>query len=493
MVQPTWITIPAGTFWMGSDPRDAASPFANERPQQRMRLSEFRISRVPVTNAQYLNFIIDSNYPAPGHWLNRQPHVGTENFPVTYVTWHDAQAFCAWAGLRLPTEAEWEKAARGPATSPTKTPEETRWWPWGNDLPTAAHCHFNGQAQGIAPAAQSVMPAGQFPLGASPYGALDMAGNVWEWTHSLYRPYPYYVDDGREQETTQGRRVVRGGSYNHDLRHIRCAARDGMVAGVRDVYIGFRVAAIVGVTPRLDLDWVTVPAGYFWLGSDPTPRHSVVLLSEMPQCSIELAEFCIAQTPVTNAEYREFVQATAYPVPAHWFTGDIPLGLERHPVTHIDWHDVQAFCTWAEVRLPTEAEWERAASGATNTASNKISQNNDARIYPWGNQRPDALRLNFRRNSKRAGTTPVDHYPRGATPDGLLDMAGNVWEWVSSLYAPYPYKADDGREDLQVNSQRVLRGGSFASPSAAYVRCAMRSLSYPTRRREHIGFRVAQK
>jgi serine/threonine-protein kinase len=490
MYRPTWITIAAGAFTMGSDPRDAAPPFANERPMQRLDLPEFRISRVPITNAQYHRFITATNYPPPGHWRIGEPPTGSEQYPVTYVTWHDAQAFCTWAKVRLPSEAEWEKAARGPSTSPGKLPAETRWWPWGNELPTSAHCHFNGQAQGIAPAAQSVMPVGQFPQGATPYGVLDMAGNVWEWTASPYHPYPFRTTDRTLMPTAKTRalsdqRVVRGGSYNHDLRQIRCAARDGMVAGVRDVYIGFRVADAPGTTSALDLDWVTIPAGLFWMGSDPSLRHSVVLPSEMPQHTLDLAEFRIAQTPVTNAEYYLFVQATGHPSPPHWPADNPPHAQETHPVTHVDWHDVQAFCAWAGVRLPTEAEWERAAAGP--------SGDSGARIYPWGNEQPDTTRLNFRRKGKQSGTAPVDRYPRGATPDGVLDMAGNVWEWVNTRYEPYPYHAGDGREEMTVPAARVLRGGSFLSPSAAYVRCAMRSLSHESRRREHIGFRVAQR
>ena len=123
---------------------------------------------------------------------------------------------------------------------------------------------------------------------------------------------------------------------------------------------------------------------------------------------------------------------------------------------------------------------------------NAASAAGEARLYPWGDVQPNATRLNYRRKGKGMTTTPVDHYPRGASPYGVLDMAGNVWEWMSSAYAPYPYRPEDGREERQAHGQRVLRGGSFASPSADYVRCAMRSLSYPTRHREHIGFRVAQ-
>lgn len=482
MYTPTWITIPTGPFLMGSDPRAAAPPFPNEYPQQRLTLPEFRISRVPVTNRHYLQFVAATHYPTPGHWAEGQPQPGTEDFPVTYISWQDAQAFCQWAGVRLPSEAEWEKAARG---------TDGRWWPWGDNLPDGARCHFNGQAQGVAPAAQSVLPVGQLPLGASPYGVLDLAGNVWEWTNSRYQRYPYHVADGRETLTPPGVRVVRGGSYNHDLRQIRCAARDGMAAGVRDVYIGFRVIAAVDQAP-LDLGWVTIPAGEFVLGSNPQSPRSGVLPSEVPQHQVEVAEFHIAQTPVTHQAYAEFVQATGHSAPAPWREGRVPPNLAQHPVTHVDWYDAQAFCRWAGVRLPSEAEWEKAARGPTSPPSTGSGGEVGGRIYPWGDAPPDRTRLNYRRSGKRITTTPVDRYPHGASRYGVLDMAGNVWEWVSTLYAPYPYHADDGREDLQSPGQRVLRGGSFASPSADYVRCAMRSLSYPTRRREHLGFRVVR-
>ncbi len=425
-----------------------------------------------------IGFRASTGYEHPGHWLDGAPAPGTETHPVTYVSWHDAMAFCAWAGVRLPTEAEWEGAARGPDSA------GARWWPWGDDPPDATRCHFDGQHQGVSPAAQGVKPAGILADGASPYGVLDMAGNVAEWTHSREWPYPYRHDDGREDDGPGWMRVIRGGSYMHSAADVRCSVRNGMMEGARDVYIGFRVAADVGVTPRLPLDLVSVPAGAFWIGNDATGIAHAVLPDEFPDHEQEVESFRVARFPVTNAEYLRFVEATGYELPAHWSTGAIPDGVAEHPVTHVDWHDAQRYCEWAGVRLLTEAEWEYVAAGTGNV--------DEPRIYPWGDHAPTNRRLNYRRSGRGDQTTVVGSYPRGATPEGVHDLAGNVWEWVSSLHRPYPYDPNDGREEQNVPGRRVLRGGSFLSPSAAFVRSAMRSLSFPTRRREHIGFRVAE-
>ncbi|MBX3015198.1 MAG: SUMF1/EgtB/PvdO family nonheme iron enzyme [Caldilineaceae bacterium] len=229
--------------------------------------------------------------------------------------------------------------------------------------------------------------------------------------------------------------------------------------------------------------WITIPAGPFLMGSDPRAAARPYA-NERPQQQLTLPTFAISRVPITNAQYAQFIAATGHPAPAHWPAEAMPTALAHHPVTHVDWDDAQAFCTWAGVRLPTKAEWEKAARGPA-------AAPDEAPVYPWGNDLPDAIRLNYRRTGKGKTTSPVGRYPRGASVYGVLDLAENVWEWVSSAYAPYPYQADDGREDPTCASQRVLRGGSFLSPSARFVRCAMRSLSYPTRRREHIGFRVA--
>jgi formylglycine-generating enzyme required for sulfatase activity len=158
---------------------------------------------------------------------------------------------------------------------------------------------------------------------------------------------------------------------------------------------------------------------------------------------------------------------------------------QEHPVTCVSWHDALAFCRWAGVRLPSEAEWEKAARGA------------DGRIWPWGNREPNNGVCNF--NMTVGDTTAVGRYPDGKSPYGVLDVAGNVWEWTSSLWGAdvsepefgYPYAAQDGRENPSAPDtvRRALRGGSFRN-FAQHVRCAYRNRHNPNNRNDYIGFRV---
>jgi formylglycine-generating enzyme required for sulfatase activity len=470
-----WIAFPAGEFWMGSDPHWAAAPQPDELPLHRVDLPAYRLSRTPVTNAHYAAFVADTGHEPPGHWAGRCPPSQIADAPVTYVSWQDAHAFCAWAGGRLPTEAEWEKAARGPSLESRSDHAAPALWPWGDDLPGSEHAHFDEQRRGIPPGMQGPHPVGEKPAGAGPWGHLDLAGNVWEWTSSRYEPYPW-TDDRDAGPGVMDRVTVRGGTYNHDLRGIRSAARTPVYPAARDVYIGFRLACAADSTPTPGIDMIDVPAGPFWMGSAPLEKAAPVFPDELPRHAVTLPPFEVARFLVTNAEYRQFVLSTGHPAPAHWPAGAIPAGLERHPVTWVDCRDASAFCDWAGVRLPTEAEWERAAAGL------------DARLYAWGDDQPDATRLNL----AGSGTSPVGAFPSGATPDGIMDMTGNVWEWVQSRYAPYPYRTGDGRDDREPPGRRVLRGGSFLTHDPGLLRTAARSLSYETRRREHIGFRVAR-
>ncbi len=197
--------------------------------------------------------------------------------------------------------------------------------------------------------------------------------------------------------------------------------------------------------------------------SPPTPEARTREKAAPARQPFEPEMVLLTRTPVTNAQYAAFVQATGHGQPEHWKGGRPPGDKRRHPVVYVSWHDAVAYCRWlAEVtgkpyRLPSEAEWEKGARGS------------DGRIYPWGN-RWDAQRCNSGEGGP-GDTTPVGAYPQGASPYGLLDLAGNVWEWTRSLWGRevsrpafgYPYDAEDGREDPGAGDEvlRVLRGGAF--------------------------------
>jgi formylglycine-generating enzyme required for sulfatase activity len=237
-------------------------------------------------------------------------------------------------------------------------------------------------------------------------------------------------------------------------------------------------------------EMVLIPAGEFLMGSD-SKRDQDAQDREQPQHTLYLPDYYLARTPVTNAHYAAFVRATGHRQPEGWRDGNPPKDKADHPVVYVSWYDAVAYCRWlSEVtgkpyRLPSEAEWEKGARG------------NDGRIYPWGNQW-DA-RLCNNRETGGEDTTPVGAYPQGASPYGLLDMAGNVYEWTVSLWGrdmkepafKYPYDPTDGREDLEADKGvlRVLRGGAFYY-DALYARAAYRVRSYPDYRVRTRGYRV---
>jgi len=192
---------------------------------------------------------------------------------------------------------------------------------------------------------------------------------------------------------------------------------------------------IITPTQPFDPELILIPAGEFLMGSDPK-KDKKADDDEQPQHTLYLPDYYLAKTPVTNAQYAAFVQATGHEPPEHWKQKKPPSGKQEHPVVNVRWHDAVAYCQWLTeksirtYRLPTEAEWEKAARGT------------DGRIYPWGNQWDEKL-CNTSEGGK-GGTTPVGAYPDGASPYGLLDMAGNVWEWCATQWGkPYPYDVEE--------------------------------------------------
>ena len=189
------------------------------------------------------------------------------------------------------------------------------------------------------------------------------------------------------------------------------------------------------------IETIIIPAGPFLRGE--------------PLEQVELSEFRIARYPVTNADYARFVEATGPHRPDHWRRdGSYPPELARHPVVFVSWEDAAAYAGWAGGRLPSEAEWEKAARGV------------DGRLYPWGNEFI----------AENCNTRPVDAHPGGVSPYGLMDMAGNAWEWTAT-----PYEADQ--------QWRILKGGAWDYKGLKDTRCAFRVYFRPTFRNSAVGFR----
>jgi len=211
------VLIPEGPFIMGSSDADRAA-LPSERPQHEVYLPAYYIARTPVTNYQFRQFTAATGYRAEGIWATYDGP-GLDRYPVRGVSYGDAVAFCNWLGVRLPTEAEWEKAARG---------EFGQIYPWGNE--------FDHSKLAVG----NLYEVGEFPAGASQYGILDAVGGVWEWTSSLLTPYPF-------GSQIQGNKfVLRGGCWLNDRKLLRCAVRWGEAPGAFTKATGFRVAMDAG-------------------------------------------------------------------------------------------------------------------------------------------------------------------------------------------------------------------------------------------------------
>ena len=263
------------------------------------------------------------------------------------------------------------------------------------------------------------------------------------------------------------------------------------------------------------LDLILIPAGIFTMGHPRYPDAS-------PQHRLHLDAFSIGKYPVTNEEFAEFIAARGYATEKLWtpmgfkwlrsrpqtepgFWDDPRFNAPRQPVVGVSWYEVVAFCNWLTAtsspvttgeergrggrrfRLPTEAEWEKAARGAI-----------DARVYPWG----DRYEAN-RANTAELGlgcTAPVNAFSLGASPYGVCDLAGNVFEWTLSKWGKnwqemefaYPYRADDGREEMEGSAARVMRGGSWFNPSIE-AQVWQRARFLPGSRGSNIGFRVVEE
>ena len=249
---------------------------------------------------------------------------------------------------------------------------------------------------------------------------------------------------------------------------------------LREKFAALGEAAEEPNTLRLSFEWCPVPAGPFLMGSTSADRRHAA--DELPQHQQVLPGYNISRYPVTNAQYAAFIFDSGHRPPPQWQSGLFPPGRDDHPVAYVSWHDAVAFCRWTAeltgetIRLPTEAEWEKAARGQ------------EARIFPWG----DRWNADACNGDSAVGPAPVGKYAGGSSPYDVCNMVGSIHEWTSSIYRPYPYDAGDGREDMESDEPRVMRGGAWYG-AVRSLRCAARGKLRPHYRYYYVGFRVVRE
>ncbi|MBP8951715.1 MAG: SUMF1/EgtB/PvdO family nonheme iron enzyme [Armatimonadetes bacterium] len=477
-----YVWVPAGEFMMGP-----GESLTGLEPVHTVRISRgFWIGRHEVTVGQYRR--CSGVAGGGGSTVDSR----SDRHPATHVNWEDAKAYCDQFGLRLPTEAEWEYAARG---------SEGRVYPWGDEWNPSSLCWHGNRAQCGAPS-----PVGSLPEDSAWCGALDMAGNVHEWCSDWYSD-DWYKASPTVDPVGPGSgvyRVMRGGSWSSRVEsRLRTGTRGNCSPEVRQDNFGLRCVLETGdvvpaplesagqegprarptigtpsprATASRDRPWqdhgtdagqeikgpdgstyVWVPAGEFMMGSDDGDKD------EKPLRRAEITNgFWVAKNEVTKASYRAFCSATGRTFPRSSPGGD------SHPVTQVSWDDAEAYCERYGLALPTETQWEYAARGP------------DSPEYPWGNDWDPTVCCHS--SNRGSGGIPfgVGSFPSNASWCGALDMAGNVWEMTSDWYT--------GGGPAFEGKFRSLRGGSHGEGRDT-CRASNRCPFIRRRGDEYTGFR----
>jgi formylglycine-generating enzyme required for sulfatase activity len=487
------VFVPAGEFTMGGNVDDAYDTM----PAHTVSLDDFWIDQTEVTNEMFARFVESTGYVtdaeragssndfrtvnleiiwekvegmAWNHPYGENSTIsGIEDHPVVHVSWSDANAYCTWADRRLPTEAEWEKAA----TWNDRTGEKYA-YPWGDEFNSARlnfcdkNCLYDFATKLWDDGFAETSPVGSFPNGASPYGVLDMAGNVMEWVADWYSP-DYY---GRSPTSSPlgpdwgQTRVVRGGAWATNSYYLASARRWEWNPSFQHRALGFRCAlGTSSNTASLSGEMIDpqgvvmrfVPAGEFTMGSDEAILPDD--MDEKPAHEVYLDDFYIDEYEVTNKLYKACVDAGTCQPPLDFssFTRSSYYGnpeFDNYPVIAVSWSMAKTYCEWRGAQLPTEAQWEKAAHGT------------DARTYPWGGGISCDKANYWPKDQACIGDTmKVGAYASNISPYGVYDMVGNVMEWVADWYSDMYYSDSPASNPLGPASgeERVFRGGSWMS------------------------------
>lgn len=321
-----------------------------------------------------------------------------------------------------------------------------------------------------------------------PMAVIGLPKIVGDWAvihgHMIARKGRDLLFDVRIDEGASGGAVIRNRQVVGLVQAIGKVYAQGNPADSIRVFLqGFEINPPAYPTVSDDAPMVFVPAGEFMMGSvegeggdDP---------NEQPQHLVALDDYYIDQYEVTVERYARFLKTTGRTPPRYWDQGNLPQHGQK-PVVGIHWEDAHRYCQWVGKRLPTEAEWEKAARGT------------DKRPYPWGTAKPDSSLANFGQSESKQfyedRLTPVDTYESGKSPYGAYDMAGNVWEWVADWYSEEYYQESTKKNPKGPSSgdRKVMRGGSWDN-GARNLRSANRSRKgFPTRRHATLGFRCAK-
>ena len=468
------IKVKGGTFTMGATAGQGTAAYDDELPAHEVTLSDFIIGQTEVTQELW-QAVMGSN---PSQYQ------GDLSLPVEKVSWDDCQAFIAklnqMTGLtfRLPTEAEWEFAARGGNKS------HDYMYAGSDYLDSVAWALSNIPSQQAGTSGYGTQPVAQKQ--PNELGLYDMSGNVYEWVNDWY---DVYSADAQINPTGPGPdegchyRVNRGGAWNRAARSCRVTLRNYAAPSSAYSNIGLRLVLdntgaynVNGVMFKM----VKVDGGTFTMGATPEQGTSAPD-SEKPAHQVTLSAFSIGQTEVTQALWLAVMGSN----PSH-YSGD-----SNRPVECISWNDCQTFIaklnqmTGLQFRLPTEAEWEFAARGGN------MSQ---GYIYAGSNNVDDVAWYKGNIPSQTSGTEGYGTQPiaqKQPNELGLYDMSGNVWEWCQDWYGNYTSDAQTNPTGPATGSTRVVRGGSWYNSYATNCRIPRRNGCQTTDADTYLGLRLA--